>query len=142
LQLVPALLLGGLWFWDRRRRYLAAHPEVVLRARARRRLRQQWRALKLAASARDAAGFISAATSALREACAPFETANPNALVCADVLRGLSPAEREGADGRLVRELFAASDALRFVNRPPDGVALLAQQPQLETLLAKWKARL
>jgi hypothetical protein len=142
MQLLPAGALGGLWLWERRRRYLAAHPEVALRARARRRVRQECRTLRRAAGLRDTAGFIAASVSALREACAPAEAANPGALVCADVLRGLTPAEREGVEGRLVRELFAAADALRFVNQAPDAATLLAQQTQVESLLARWRARL
>jgi hypothetical protein len=142
LQLVPASLLGGLWLWDRRRRYLARHPDLVLKARARRGLRRHLRHLRRAAMVRDGRAFAAAAVGALREAWAPFEAANPDALVCADVLRGLPPAEREGAEGQLVRQLFAAADAQRFLDPAPDGTALLQAQPQIEALLAKWRNRL
>lgn len=142
LQLVPAAALGGLWAWDRRRRYLAEHPEVVLKARARRGLKRQLRRARAAAAARDAAGFVTAAVNAMREACAPLASANPDALVCADVLQALVPVERDGREGIVVRTLFSAADALRFVERTPDGVALLKLQPDLELLLAKWRARL
>src|SRR5207248_4290454 len=43
LQLLPAGAFLGLWGWDRRRRYLEQHPDVVLRRRARRALRREWR---------------------------------------------------------------------------------------------------
>lgn len=142
LQLIPALALGGLGLWDRRRRYLAQHPEVVLKARARRRLRRHVRLLQRAAAAREATGFVHAAVGALREVCAPFEAANPEALVCADVLRALGPAERIGTEGRLVCALFAAADAHHFEDQAPEGAAVLALQPELEALLAKWREKL
>jgi hypothetical protein len=141
-QLVPATILGGLWCWDRRRRYLAQHPELVLRARARRRLRRHLRRLRRAAAARDVAGFVTDAVGALREASAPFEAANPEALVCADVLRGLPAVQRDGAEGRLVRELFTAADAHHFLGQAPDGAVLLKRQPEIEALLAAWRNRL
>jgi hypothetical protein len=141
-QLVPATILGGLWFYDRRRRYLAQHPELVLKARARRRLRRHLRRLRQAAAARDADGFVAGAVSALREASAPLEAANPQALVGADVLRNLAPGQRAGPEGRLVSELFAAADALQFFGQAPDGAALLKRQPEVEALLAAWRGRL
>ena len=142
LQLIPAAALGGLWLRERRRRYLAQHPDVVLKARARRGLRRQLRLARRAAAARDAGGFVTATINALREACAPRAAANPAALVCADVLEALEPAERDGEPGRLVKTLFGAADAQRFVDRAPDSAALLALQPQVEGLLEKWRARL
>ena len=142
LQLVPALGLGGLWLWDRRRRHLAQHPEIVLKARARRRLRRSLRRMRQAARASDEAGYVACAVDALREACAPFEAANPNALVCSDVLRALPATERDSREGQLVRTLFAAADARRFLDRVSDGSNLLARRPELETLLMKWRARL
>jgi hypothetical protein len=142
LQLVPAATLGGLWLWDRRRRYLAQHPDLVLKARARHRLRRLLRSMRHAAAREDAAGFVTAAVNALREACAPLEAANPAALVCADVLRGLSPTQRLGAEGRLVRDLFTAADAHHFLDQAPEGAALLKLRPDIEALLAQWRARL
>ena len=142
LQLVPAAALGGLWLRERRRRYLAQHPDVVLKARARRGLRRQLRLARRAATVRDAGGFVTSTINALREACAPRAAANPAALVCADVLEALEPSERDGEPGRLVKALFSAADAQRFVDRAPDGAALLALQPQIEGLLEKWRARL
>src|ERR1043166_6201540 len=54
LQLVPATAFMGLWGWDRRRRFLEQHPDVILRRRARRALHREWRALRRAARAGDA----------------------------------------------------------------------------------------
>jgi hypothetical protein len=142
LQFIPALSLGGLWTWDRRRRFLREHPEVLRKRRARRGLRRQLRLARRAAAARDAAGFARAAAEALREACAPHGAAHPGALVCADVLQGLPEAERHGHAGGMVRHLFAAADALRFGGRANDDSALLSFQPDLEKLLEQLKMRL
>jgi len=141
-QLVPAAALGGLWIWDRRRRFLREHPEVVLKRRARLGLRREWRRARRAAEARDAAGFAQGAAGALREACAPHGAANPSALVCADVLKELPPDEQRGAGAEMVRRLFSAADALSFggaENRPDD---LLSLRPELERILEGLKARL
>jgi hypothetical protein len=142
LQLLPAVGLGSLWFWDRRRRFLEQHPEVVLKRRARRGLRRQLRLLTKATTARDAAAFVTAAVQALREVSAPQAAANPEALVGNDVLQALPPEARQGREGELVRTLFAAADRLRFNQQPPEAAALFARQPELDRLLAKMKEQL
>jgi hypothetical protein len=142
LQIVPAAVLGGLWFWDSRRRYHSLHPEVALKRRARRGLRRELRLVRRAAAAGDTAGFVTGAANALREACAPHSAANPEALVCADVLRELPGPERETKVGEIVRRLFAAADALRFGGPDRNGKDLLALQPDLERLLDQMKERL
>ncbi len=142
LQLLPALALGGLWAGDRWRRYLESHPEVVRRRRARRGLRRQLRAARRAAATQDAPGFVAGAVNALREACAPHAAANPEALVCADVLQELPAPERQNRTGEVVRRLFAAADAIRFGGPVKDGADLLALQPELEQVLTQLRARL
>ena len=99
VQLAPGAVLFGLWAWDRRRRFLEQHPEVVLRRRARRALRRQRRALQRAARAGDTRGFGEAAVAAMQAACAPHYPADPRALVGADVLPLLSGAGARGAAG-------------------------------------------
>jgi hypothetical protein len=142
IQLVPALALGGLWAWDRRRRHLREHPEILRRRRARRGMRRQLRLARRAAAASDAGGFARGAAEALCEACAPHGAADPAALVCADVLQELPSAEQQGRAGEMVRRLFAAADALRFGGPAGDGSGLLALQPELEQLLEQLKTRL
>jgi hypothetical protein len=100
VQLAPAAAFVGLWGWDRRRRFLEQHPEVLLRRRARRALRRQWRALRRAARAGDAPGFAEAAVAAMQAACAPHYPAEPRALVGADVLPLLSCAEAPPEGGQ------------------------------------------
>ena len=141
-QLVPAGALLGLWGWDARRRFLAAHPEVVRQARARRELRRQLQCLRQAAARRDADAFARAAVNALRTACAPATEANPQALVGNDILR-LLPPELAGPDTeKLVRPLFAAVELATLRNQPPSPEILLALLPELELLLAELGRRL
>jgi hypothetical protein len=142
LQLVPASVLGGLWAWDRRRRFLRAHPEVILKRRARRGLRRQLRLARRAAAAQNTAGFIGSAANAFREACAPHSAANPEALVCADVLRELPEPDRAGRNGEIVRQLFSADDSLRFGELNGEAPAVLALQSELEMLLKQMRTRL
>jgi len=142
LQLLPATALGGLWAWERRRRFIELHPEVVLKRRARRGLRRQLRLARRAADAGDPAGFVTGAANALREACAPHSAANPGALVCADVLQELPAPERQGRAGEIIRRLFAAADALRFGGPVKEDADLLALQPDVERMLEQMRARL
>jgi hypothetical protein len=142
LQLLPLATLGGLWAWSKRRRFLAAHPEVVRRNHARRGIRRQLRLARKAAAARDAAGFVRASVNALREAAAPHDAANPAALVCSDVLSALPEPERQGDAGQLVRRLFVAADERQFIDRQPAPETVLGAQPAVEGLLEKWKERL
>ncbi len=142
LQLLPGALLLGLWLWDRRRRYLQQHPEVILKRHARREMSRQLGLARRAAAAQDAKSFVTAAVGALRGACAPHDAANPEALVCRDVLDELPAAARAGREGEVVRQIFAAADAVRFAGSVPDGATLLAVQPDLERLLAQLRTRL
>jgi hypothetical protein len=142
MQLFPAAALAGLWAWDRRRRHLREHPEIVRKRRARRGMRRQLRLARRAAAAKDPAGFARGAADALREACAPHVAANPAALVCADVLQELPALQRHGPAADTVRRLFAAADAVRFGGPSDDGARLLSLQPDLEQLLEQLKARL
>ena len=100
VQLAPAAAFVGLWGWDRRRRFLEQHPEVLLRRRAKRALRRQWRVLRRAARAGDAPRFAEAAVAAMQAACAPHFPAEPRALVGADVLPLLSRAEAAPEGGK------------------------------------------
>jgi hypothetical protein len=141
-QLLPAALLIGFWAWDRRRRRLERHPEIIRKYLARRGLRRQLKLARHAAETQDAAGFVTNAVSALREASAPHGAANPDALVCGDVLAELPPAGRQGKEAEVVRRLFAAADAARFGGAVADGPELLALKTDWERVLDRLKARL
>ena len=142
VQLTPAVAFFGLWRWDRRRRYLEKHPDIILRRRARRALRRQWRILRRAARAADARGFAAAAVNAMRVACAPHYPAEPRALVGGDVLPLLPEPERAGRSGEVVRRFFAVTDAVRFDTAPPSATELLPLQPELERVLQQLEQKL
>ncbi len=145
LQLAPAAVFAALWAWDRRRRFLEQHPEVILRRRARRALRREWRALRRAARAGDAPRFANAAVAALRVACAPHFPAEPRALVGADVLPLLPPDGALPGEHRpieVVRRFFALTDAARFGPAVVDTRQLMALRPELEQVLQRLEERL
>ena len=140
VQLAPGVAFLGLWGWARRQRFLEQHPEVLLRRRARRELRREWRTLNQAARAGDAAAFVSSAVSAMRIACAPHYPAEPRALVCSDVLGALPGTDEQ--TGGMVRRLFTIADASNYAAAPTDATELLAFQGQVEQLLERLEERL
>jgi len=142
LQLLPVLGFCGLWFWDRRRRFLEQHPEIVRRRQARRALRREMRLLEQVAANGDNANFIRCAIQALQIASAPHYPATPRALVCGDVLQILPAPEREGKPGDIVRRFFAAADAAAFAGDAGIKNELLAEQSALKEILTKLEARL
>jgi hypothetical protein len=143
LQLLPAACLGGLWQWDRRRRYLEQHPEVVLRRRARRDLRRQRRVLHRAARQGDARTFAAAAVSAMRAACAPHYPAEPRALVGRDILHVFAGNNGQEESLRpVVQRFFAVTDQAQFSAASADVAPLLQLHSQLEQVLQKLEAKL
>ncbi|HXE42118.1 MAG TPA: hypothetical protein VN516_03750, partial [Candidatus Baltobacteraceae bacterium] len=96
VQIVPILGFFGMWQWDRRRRFLEAHPEIVRRNQARRALRREKRRLQQAIATNDAAAFVHHAANAMKIAIAPHYSAHPQALICAEVLERLDNTERNG----------------------------------------------
>lgn len=142
VQLLPVLGFCGLWLWDRRRRFLKQHPEIIRRRQARRALRRELRRLESSAAAGDAAGFIRGAINALQIASAPHYPAAPRALVCGDVLPILTASERAGKSGEIVRRFFAAADAAAFANPTGTQMELFTEKNALREILAKLEARL
>ena len=141
LQLVPSVGFLALWQWDRRRRFLEAHPEILRRRRARRALRREKNKLKKATNAGDAAAFARHAADALKISVAPHYPANPQALVCADVLAQLDDAARNGRPSETVRKIFAAADA-RFASAAQTPADLLAFKPDVDAVLQKLEEKL
>jgi hypothetical protein len=142
MQLAPAAFFFGLWCWDRRRRYLEQHPDILLRRRARRALHRQRRSLERAARAADAPRFAAAAVNAMRVACAPHYPAEPRALVGADILPLLPESDRTGRPGEVVRRFFDVTDATRFGTGAPDTTDLLPLHPDLDRVLQQLEDRL
>lgn len=141
VQFLPVVLFIDLWHWGRRRKYLEAHPEIVRRRRARRALRRENARRKKAVAAGDATAFLRHAAAALRIVCAPHYPANPQALVCADVLACLTVAERNEPPGDTVRKIFAAADAA-FAAAPAARADLLVLEQNLAAALERLEARL
>ncbi len=141
VQLLPVMGLIALWRWDYRRRFLAAHPEIIRRRLAKHELRRKKIKLQKAFAAGDAAAFVQHAADAMRIVVAPNYPANPQALVCADVLAQLEDAEQNGRAGETVRKVFAATDA-RFALTPQTQANLLALADDVENVLLKLEEKL
>jgi hypothetical protein len=142
VQVLPALGFCGLWFWERRRRFLEQHPEIVRRREARRALRRALRLLDQAANSGDTMDFVRHGISALQIVSAPHYPASPQALVCGDILSIFPPSERTGKSAEIVRRFFAAGDAAAFANSSGNQVALLSEKSALNEILLKLEARL
>lgn len=141
VQIIPLLGFLGLWQWDRRRRFLDAHPEIVRRRRARRSLRRESHRLQQAIAANDAGAFAYHAANAMKIAVAPHYSAHPQALVCADVLERLGDAGKNGIAGETTRKIFAAADS-RFASISPSQTDWLTLQKEVNTILKKLEERL
>jgi hypothetical protein len=142
LQLLPVCALIALWDWDRRRRFLAAHPEIVRRRRALRALRRERRTLRRAAADGDAPGFIRSGVMAVQIAAAPHYPAEPRALVCGEVLNLFSDGERAGRTGEVIRQFFSRAAAASFAPARENTAPLFDLRPELERILQQMEARL
>jgi hypothetical protein len=141
VQLVPVFGFLALWQWDRRRRFLEAHPEIVRRRLALRALRREKQKIQRAVAAGDALAFVQHAADAMRIAVAPHYPANPNALVCADVLAQFGDKEQTCSASETVRKVFAAADA-RFALTSQTQADLLTLQPEVTAVLLKLEEKL
>lgn len=142
VQTGPVFVFGALWYWDRRRRFLEAHPEIVRGRLARRALRREKRALRRAATQGDAAGFVERAVAALQIAAAPHFPSAPRALVCGEVLSLFSASEQGGRTGEVIRQLFARAAAQTFAAKPEPAMPMFDLRLELESILQRMEARL
>ncbi len=142
LQLLPLVLFSGLWAWDRRRRFLESHPEIVRRRKARRMLRRARREMDAAAAAGDPAAFVNCAVRAVQVACAPHFPAEPEALVCKDALELFDKASQDGRTGDVLRKLFVAADAIRFSTTDATPGGLLDLRAGVEQVLDELEVKL
>ena len=141
LQMLPLLGLLALWQWDCRRRFLEAHPEIVRRRQARRALRREKRELEKTFANGDVKAFCEHAANAMSIAVAPHYPANPQALVCADVLAQLNEAEQNGIAGDTARKIFAAADT-QFALTKQTQVDALALKSNIDALLQTLEEKL
>ena len=140
-QFLPVIAFLALWQWDRRRRHLEAHPEIIRRRQARRALRRKRRELEKAADAGDATAFVECAADAMKIAVAPHFPAHPQALVCADVLAQLDAAGQNSRGSETVRKIFAAADA-QFSVAPATPTGWLALKADVEAVLQDLEEKL
>ena len=141
VQLAPVAGILALWQWDRRRRYLAAHPEILRRAQARRALRREKQQLQKALTAGDASAFAQHAARAMSIAVAPHFPADARAMVCADVLSQLDASAQNELGTETVRQVFAAADARFAIHRRP-WPGLLALSPGVKSVLQELEEKL
>jgi hypothetical protein len=141
VQLLPAAGFFALWQWNRRRRFLEAHPEIVRRRQARRALRREKLKLQKAFEAGDAVAFVQRAADAMKIAVSPHFPAHPQALVGADVLAQMDVAEPNARAGETVRKIFAAADA-QFSLRRQTQADLLASKSDVDAVLSKLEEKL
>jgi hypothetical protein len=142
VQLGPAILFLGLWSWDKRRRYLERHPDILVRRRARRALRSYRRKMHRAAEHGDSVAYAAAAVDAMKVGSAPHFPADARALVGADVLWVLGNGDGHDANAAAVRRLFDIADAGRYSPERPDPKELLALKPNVEVVISKLADRL
>ena len=138
LQLVPVAGFLALWQWDRRRRFLEAHPDIVRRRQARRALRREKWKMQKAFAVGDANAFVQRAADAMKIAVSPHFPAHPQALVCADVLAQMAVAEPNVRAGETVRKIFAAADA-QFSLAQPMRADLLAPKLRWKPFCQNWR---
>jgi hypothetical protein len=141
LQLLPVYFFFRLWQWDQRRRFLAAHPEIVRRMKARQELRRVKIKLQQAAAAGDAEKFTGYAAAALRIVVAPHFPADDRALVGGDVLAQLDESEKNGIAGETVRKIFTTADT-QFAATRNQPVNLIALHSELQAVLKHLEAKL
>ena len=140
-ELVPVVGFLALWQWDRRRRYLEAHPEIVRRAQARRAFRREKQQLEKAGAAGDAAAFVQHAARAMSIAVAPHFPANPRALVGGDVLAQLDDIARNGQAGETVKNVFDAANA-QYAGKPQTPPDLMSLRPGVNAVLQTLEEKL
>jgi hypothetical protein len=136
------MLVLGLVGWDRRRRFLEQHPEIVLRRRALRALRRQRRDLRRAAENHNEREFAAGAVAAMRIACAPHYPAEVRALVGKDIIEQLPRDANASRATEIVRTFFDSTDASAFAARVTATTGLLQLRQDLEKVLDSLEARL
>lgn len=126
--LIAAATLGAIG-------YLAAHPEILVRRRARREIRRARRDSADALRRRDGQAYARALTRGLRAGAAALLGAEPLALTQGDILRALP-----SADARLLESVFLAADGGKYGSKdatrsPEDDTRLQAMLNTLESQL-------
>jgi hypothetical protein len=129
LQAVPPVLFIGLWAWRRRKEYLAAHPQILRRRRARGATRRALALARAAARRGDREEFLRASVGALREAAAPLDTARAGSLTREELLRILRD---DATTSALAGTVLDSADAAKYSTGTGNGLEPAALLPELE----------
>lgn len=115
--------------------YFAAHPEILIRRRARGALRRHRAAALEAQRRQDYAAYARAITQGLRAGAAPLLQAEPLALTQSDILRALP-----SANLTLLTAVFLAADGAKYGAKT--GAQAIAEDAQLQAMLNTLEAQL
>ena len=115
--------------------YFAAHPEFLIRRRARANLRRARAAAQDAYRRQDYAAYARAMTQGLRTGAAPLLKAEPLALTQSDILRALPT-----ASPALIETIFLAADGEKYGAKDPRQT--IAEDAQLQAMLNTLEAQL
>ena len=140
-QLIPAVALGGLWFWRRRADYLDAHPEIVRRRVARAAARRHLRRAREAANRSDTETFVHSSIAAIRAAAAPLDSTEADSLVLHEVLVKLPVAEVASDARQTVQRLFERAHAKQFSGHPVEPNGVFSLLPEVERTITTIEKR-
>lgn len=115
--------------------YFAAHPEFLIRRRARANLRRARAAALDALRRQDYAAYAQAMTQGLRAGAAPLLKAEPLALTQSDILRVLPTASLA-----LIEAVFLTADGEKYGAKDPRQT--IAEDAQLQAMLNTLEAQL
>ena len=138
LQAIPPLILLGLWAYRRRTDYLAAHPEIERRRRARRSALSALARARHAVRRGDQAGFVDASLGALRAAAAPLDSTQPESLTREEIVRQLGGDQRAA---RTTHAIFDRADATRYASTKTDLNSAAELLPEVEHAVAALHSR-
>jgi hypothetical protein len=105
-------------------------------------LRRERRALRHAASEKNADAFANRAISAMRVACAPHYPAEPRALVGSEIIRILGENGGEIQSNSIVQDVFRAADLARYNASDREIGNLLTRQTEIERVIDELEAKL
>jgi hypothetical protein len=138
VQIIPPVVLLGLWGWRRRTEYLAKNPQIARHRRARAAARKALGAARAAARRGDSTGFLHAGLGALRQAASPHDTADAESLTREEVLRQLRSDDRAA---RAAETIFERADAARYSSHPAPASESAKLLPELEHAVARLSSR-
>ena len=132
------MLLLLLWAWRKRQEYVAAHPEFIIRRRARKAARKALAQARAAARRGNAPEFLRAGVGALCEAAAPLDSTRAGSLTRSEVLHALRDDERASLAARAIFDHAEVTKYTAAAAEIPKPAVLL---PELEHAVEKLSAK-